>query len=930
MNVKSEKRTANSLTLAATAFSLFVAHSSLCPAGLAEGPPTPPPRQGVAAPAAPKIAAPSMAEGVLRALEAAYLSDDERADLRVFHGAFTQADLKSPARRAPAALIAGVYDDASLFDPAASVLDRAEAALIRGEPEQTLELIKDGKELRAIRLRAQALEALGRIKEADAAVQPAIDLLVKPDLSAADVTDGVGAAMVRGRIRGMGAGDVGKTMQLLGEAQQSIDRLYWPAILGQARVLTQRSKEAEAQKAAMQVLSMNPACAEAWKLMGKLSSESFAFDAAEQIAERLRAVAARLGDSAGGPAFSADANILIARVRLHQNAPDDAAEALAPVLSRFPKHREALALQAAAEALRFDFDKLEQRLKEFDALSGECASSAPPTALFEAGVALSIARQYDRAAELLNRAATRSPNIPEPLVELGLLLVQAGRDSEAKDVLTRATKLDPFHFRAQNSLTLVTELAGYERVEGEHFIVRYHPGVDEVVAREMLVPLEEMHKIVCTTFKHEPPGKTIIELMPDHEWFAVRITGVPDVHTIAAATGPLVAMEAPRTGPRHFGEYDWVRVVRHEFTHTVTLSRTHNRIPHWFTEAAAVQMELSPRDEDTCRLLVKCLLDDSLFDLRSINEAFARPKKPTDRQQAYMQGNWMYRFILDKWGGDAPLELMDLFAKGQREKEAFPAVLHVTTDEFMDQFKQWAAVDAAKWGLLPSPTLDELRLKAMLSDQAERSGLGERLVEISSTIAAAAADALPIGRRGLGVSLELAPPFPDQVKAWLVDHPEHPDLLELQVLDTLNAAGGEPDASMADLLEKYAAACPIDPMPHRHLARLALASSDPSKAIPHLEYLDAREQYSTTYAATLAKLYVAAGDLDKAWEKITRATRIAPYDAALREQAATIALRRKQPRDAERHILALIALEPQQEIHRKRLEAVRKMIDAAG
>ena len=63
-------------------------------------------------------------------------------------------------------------------------------------------------------------------------------------------------------------------------------------------------------------------------------------------------------------------------------------------------------------------------------------------------------------------------------------------------------------------------------------------------------------------------------------------------------------METPREGGgRRVGLYDWLRVVRHEYTHTITLSRTNNRIPHWFTEACAVSQEPGPRDFDTCKML---------------------------------------------------------------------------------------------------------------------------------------------------------------------------------------------------------------------------------------------------------------------------------------------------------------------------------------
>jgi tetratricopeptide (TPR) repeat protein len=942
-----------------------------------------PERHGVIAPPrtdSADLSPPPLNEGVLRALEASYLTDAERAGLRVFHGVWTAADLASAKLRAKAALSAGVLDDASFESKEADAEDRAEAALLRGEPEKAIEVLAGMSNARAVRVRAEALETLGKFDEALAATEPLVGLLTRETASAAELTEGVLAMLVRGRIMGMLPADFGKLMDLLSHAQQDLDRLYWPAVLAQARLLYDKDNGPDANKALRSVLSMNPSCASAWRMMGESAVSGFAFDGAEAVAGRLSTIASlvgvadrpepkraqepepktvqdlvgmRVGEvpplrkelvegkdlekllSVPGSvrAVSLDGALILARARMRQNAPELAEEALAPVLARFPKHRGALALRAAVQAQMFDYAGTDERLKAFDALwAAPVSDTAGPTeALIAVGSALAEARQYDKAAAYLSKAAARNSKVPEALIELGLLYVQSGKDLPAKDALKAAVKLDPFNTRATNSLTLIEELATYTTFESPNFIVRCKPGVDEVVAKELIPPLERIHSVVCAAFEHTPAQRTVIELMPDHEWFAVRITGMPGIHTIAASTGPIIAMEAPRDGRGHYGVYDWERVVRHEFTHTVNLSQTGYRLPHWFTEAAAVSMEFGPYDFATCQLLVNALSTDTLFDLREINEAFVRPKKPTDRQQAYMQGNWMYRYISETWGKSAPVRLLERFSTGEREDKAFPAVLGVNTETFMMNFRVWARKDAASWGMLPEPSLDSLRLGWMLGEAAEREGLSNRLMQVSRDAATLIAGHARVEAPEEELGVELAPVLPFMATQWLEKHPGHPDLLELSLTDTMNVAGNETTPEVIAILDKYAAARPVDPKPHRLLAKHYLDAADDAekaKAIPHLEYLDIREQYSPVYAAALAKLYAAGGDLDLAWKKVERATQISGYDPALREQAATIALRRKDYTNAERHIAALVVLEPNQPVHAKRLEAVRKM--AAG
>src|SRR5262249_34339150 len=144
---------------------------------------------------------------------------------------------------------------------------------------------------------------------------------------------------------------------------------------------------------------------------------------------------------------------------------------------------------------------------------------------------------------------------------------------------------------------------------------------------------------------------------------------------------------------------------------------------------------------NTCRLLADVLAADALFDFNEINIAFVRPAKPTDRQQAYAQGHWMYEFIIDQWGDRAPLDLMDLYAKGQREESAFESVLGIPRDEFLRRFKAWAQKQVVSWGLqLPEgvPSLHDLLLQETLSDPARAQEVQDLLASIAEKTAHAA------------------------------------------------------------------------------------------------------------------------------------------------------------------------------------------------
>jgi len=843
---------------------------------------------------------PEPASDLVAMVEAEYWTPAERTRLRVEHGLWAAEELTTPALTARAMLIAGRPDHGSLFVESAALLDRAEAMLERGELSLVLTALENNDAMRAHRLRAQTLELMGRYQDADAAVEPVVEALLERSIDDADdLVDGVLALMVRSRVRGpskandpgSAAADFRTLMKLLARARDELDRQSWRARVVEAELLYDKGNIPQAVEAANDAMFRNPRSAQAWALLGEISVDVFKFD-------RALAIADVLDDLADGPCPRA--NLIRARASLRQNDVDGARSEIEELLERLPSHPQALALHAAIVASTFDDEALDAALDAFDARFG----TTPHHAYLAVGVRLGEARQYESAAAHLREAIKRQPQLAQSWAELGLLSMQAGQDQAAHDALREAVRLDPFNTRAVNSLTLIAELVEWPTLESEHFIVRYREGIDELLAREMLPVLEEIHTRVTGTdgFDHEPTGKTIIELMPDHATFAVRITGMPALHTVAAATGPAIALESPQEGPGFStGTFDWPRVLQHEYAHTVTLSRTHNRIPHWFTEAAAVWMEGKPRAWSWWQLLAEAHHNDTLFRMDQISLRFVRPLKPGDRTQAYAQGHWMYQYMVEAFGSHAPLELMDLYAQGIHQDDAMQQVLHMGEDQFFDDFIEWAGQELSAVGLQlaeGTPTLTELA-KAASVDLKEHPATWDGSV----------------------------------LDDWLETYPDHPEVLHGAAVALLAQRGDKPLSLVPDLvplLLQLAAARPVDPLPHRELARLALkgeldGADQQAGAIEHLEFLDVRETGTPVFARALAERYASAGDLASAWAKANRAVNMAPFDPGLRELAATLAVQTGRLDDAHRMLSALSQLEPDRPIHARRLEALDRM-----
>ena len=859
--------------------------------------------QGVAAPSPIAIAAGEAAPGsdwrmdmlpesVKARLAATYLTEAERQDLRIKHGVYLAADLSTPDRIATAALMRGDFVNPIFAEPGVKSLTRAAALVRRGDSAEALTVLGNDGTLAAIHLRARALVSMGKVSDAVAVLDPLVDTVQKTKLDdASELLAGVQGVALRARLAGerTGGGEDYKAMlSVLARVREEIDKLSPLANLIEAQILYEKDAGAQAGAALQVALPLNPSDVDGWTLAGLLAVDGFDIEKVEKIVLKIDELS--LGEPAEGAERAAGASpigaYVLARGRLRQSDGAGALSLIKHALEREPKNLKLLALQAAATAATYDFVKAEELLVKLDLVS-----PGNPEGQFEVGRVLSEMRQYAEAAGHLQIAAERAPFWIAPLNERGLLEMQAGRDAEALAALEKAEKIDTFNVRAANSLKLVRDIATYARVESEHYIVRYKAATDELLAKEMLEPLEANYRRVTGKDRggidYPMTTKTIIELLPDHRAFGVRITGMAQIHTIAASTGPIIAMESPREGPDHLGLYDWVRVLRHEFVHTVTLARTKNRLPHWFTEASAVYLEDAPRAWNTVQLITNAYKADALFDLDEINIAFVRPKRPSDRQLAYAQGHWMYEYIIERWGNKAPLDLMDAYASGRREAEAYQTVLNVSRADFVKEFKVWAGEQLKLWGVVHS---DDMKAASeLLGDDSE-------------------------------VAMEV-------IENWLETYPNHPELLSLKVQKWLAANDGTPTAEMIPTLRQYASARPVAELPHKLLARLFLDGEGDGKqaAIPHLEWLDIREEKSPTFAMELARRYAAESRWTEAWAKALRATQLAPFVAAPRELAATIAIKKGDIAAAEQQIRGLMWLEPNQPLHQQRLDALQRL-----
>ena len=366
----------------------------------------------------------------------------------------------------------------------------------------------------------------------------------------------------------------------------------------------------------------------------------------------------------------APAYVLLADLNISDERFDDAKAAAQKAVAENPRDEDALARLAAS--CRLLVDPVGAAAAELAALAN---NPAPATFYAALGERLADRRKYHSAERAFLLAAAADPTRADAPIGLGMLYMQVGRETEAKSLFDTAFDADPFNVRADNMIKVLRHMAGYTSIDSAHFSVLVDPTQDDLLGRYMSRYLESIYATLTTRFGYAPPGRSKIEILKNHQWFSGRTIGLPFVPTVGACTGRVVALASPRATRMPF---NWARVLTHELVHVITLQQTEFNIPHWYTEALAVESEGFPRPQEWNRHAPGARAQAvKLLNLDTINLGFIRPKEPDDRQMAYCQAQLYARYMLKRFGDDALIKMLMAYRRGLTTDRAIDDCFHV-------------------------------------------------------------------------------------------------------------------------------------------------------------------------------------------------------------------------------------------------------------
>lgn len=685
---------------------------------------------------------------------------------------------------------------------------------------------------------------------------------------------------------------------------------------------------------------LEPELAAPYLASGELALEKYDFALA---AESFREAARRAED---------DPDVHFGLARSNDNDPEQSSAALARALELNPNHVDSLLLQADSAVDREDYLRAQSLLKKVLAVNPR----EPRAWAYRAVLAHLVG---DRKREQAYRAEALKPWKSNPQVDhlLGLKVSQKYRFAEGAAYQRRALRMDrtyrparaqlcqdllrlgeedegwelaaevfaedPYNVFAYNLVTLHDTLAKFATLEDEHFLVRMDPREAEIYGPRVLSLLQRARESLCSKYDVTFPGRIVVEIFPQQKDFAIRTFGLPGGEGfLGVCFGSVITVNSPAT--RVAREANWEAILWHEFCHSVTLHKTHNKMPRWLSEGISVYEE---RQENPAwgqtmdPQYRKMILEDEATAVSKLSGAFLRPPTPVHLQFAYFQSSMVVEYVIDRFGMESLQRVLTELGENAPINEALAR--HTEPIDKLDvNFEKWFRAQAEQ--LAPQADLEQPEVALDADSQTMRAWNQENPKNfwglLSEGRALIAEQKWEEAKRPLKEAVAIYPGFGEAGGPYLLLAEAHRALgetpLERAMLErhvALNAEAVEARLRLIELgtavadwksvrqhAEAVLAVNPLVPAPHRHLAQAAESLGERSLAMNARRTLLALDPINRAeHHYQLARLLFAKGRHPQAKREVVLALEEAPRFRAAHRLLQEIAAKTETPGAAD-------------------------------
>ena len=302
-------------------------------------------------------------------------------------------------------------------------------------------------------------------------------------------------------------------------------------------------------------------------------------------------------------------------------------------------------------------------------------------------------RLYADAVRFARAGIARDPRDARALALLGINLMRIGQPVEARTMLDRAFALDPYDVWVKNTLDLLDAYKDARTIATAHFDFVIEPRDADVMALYAAPLAEEAYATLTARYGWAPTERVRVEFFRSHADFSVRAVGLAGLGALGVAFGNVLAIDAPPARDR--GEFNWAAVLWHEFTHTITLGATENRVPRWVSEGLSVHEERRARPAwggGVTPRLIAAYTAGRLQPVSRLNDGFVHPRYDEEVILSYALSAFVFEMLEERNGMRGIRELLSGYREGGRTPQLMAQVYGLSPAAMDSTFDRWFRV----------------------------------------------------------------------------------------------------------------------------------------------------------------------------------------------------------------------------------------------
>ncbi|TWU02404.1 tetratricopeptide repeat protein [Stieleria varia] len=385
--------------------------------------------------------------------------------------------------------------------------------------------------------------------------------------------------------------------------------------------------------------------------------------------------------------------ILQADMLIDREQYESAEEVIDEVLAINPSHPEAIALQAVLAHLSGDYEA-EKKLRD----KAMEAWPQNPEVDHLIGRKLSQKYRFAEGADYQRSALLLDPDHVGASFQLAQDLLRLGEDDIGWKLAEDVSTQDEYNVVAYNLMTLRDRIKGFTELSADGILIRMEPREAAIYGDAVMELLKQARQVLCDKYDVQPDKTIVVEIFPEQSDFAIRTFGLPGGQGfLGVCFGRVITANSPASqGAR---PANWQSVLWHEFCHVVTLEKTKNRMPRWLSEGISVYEERL-RDPSWGQSMSagyrRMILGDDLTKVSELSGAFLSPPSGMHLQFAYYESSLVVEYLVEQYGMDALLQILDSLATGVPINDAL-AMSVGSIDKLDVQFAEYAQQKAREF-----------------------------------------------------------------------------------------------------------------------------------------------------------------------------------------------------------------------------------------